>query len=174
MDIVKKIAKDDLLMGAQWGLFIILALTSLMPKEAMLAPLNLYGFGLIALGFLLIMFSNVAHGSVNPLKLSAYPEPNTRAKLVTIGIYRYLRHPIYAGFIWISFGTACVIGNFGSVGVALLSFAFYYFKSWEEEKRLVVAYPEYSEYRKRVGRFLPKIILTRMQKSGVLREKKTR
>jgi protein-S-isoprenylcysteine O-methyltransferase Ste14 len=158
-DIVKMITKDDLIMIAQWSLFIILALTSLMPKEAMLAPLKVYGFGLIALGFILIMLSNAAHGSVNPLKLSAYSKPNARARLVTVGIYQYLRHPIYAGFIWISFGIAFAIGNYGSVGLALLSLAFYYFKSWDEEKRLMVAYPEYSEYRKRVGRFFPKIIL---------------
>ena len=36
--------------------------------------------------------------------LSASPRPITNSKLVTTGIYRFMRHPMYYSLIFISFG----------------------------------------------------------------------
>jgi len=152
---MKKLNKDDLIMIVQWGLFILLAITSIIGRCYIFIPLRPYGFILIAIGFVLIMVSNIAHGSVNKLKLSAYPQPNSNAMLITKGIYSYIRHPIYSGFIFFSCGTALLVGNFLSISVAILSLGFYYFKSSYEEKKLIEAYSDYIEYRKGTGRFLP-------------------
>lgn len=154
---MKKLNKDDFIMTVQWGIFGLLVITSLIKKYHIFTVLKPYGFILIGLGFVLIVFSNIAHGSVNKSQLSAYPQPNLNAKLVTKGIYSYVRHPIYCGFIFISFGTAFAVGNLLSIIVAILSLCFYYFKSSFEEKRLLQVYSQYSNYRKVTGRFLPKI-----------------
>ncbi|RPJ73030.1 MAG: isoprenylcysteine carboxylmethyltransferase family protein [Alphaproteobacteria bacterium] len=75
-----------------------------------------------------------------------------------MGVYAYIRHPIYSSFIQISFGTAFLIGNLGSIAAAVASLIFYDFKSRYEEKLLIKTYTDYNLYKRRTGRFMPETL----------------
>jgi len=76
--------------------------------------------------------------------------------LVTGGIYRVVRHPLYAGLIWMFTGAALVFQNW----IALLATIFIflpgvYFRAKLEEKILVAQFPTYADYRNQTGMFFP-------------------
>ena len=59
------------------------------------------------LGFLIIIIACIILlVAINDLgrNLSPFPKPKTDSNLVTKGIYRYMRHPMYYSLIFISFG----------------------------------------------------------------------
>jgi protein-S-isoprenylcysteine O-methyltransferase len=78
-------------------------------------------------------------------------------KLVTEGIYRFLRHPSYFGFFWWAIGTQLVLGNWVClVMYALVLWRFFSVRIRKEEVLLVKFFGnDYVEYRKRVGTLLP-------------------
>jgi protein-S-isoprenylcysteine O-methyltransferase Ste14 len=77
--------------------------------------------------------------------------------LLTSGVYRYFRHPIYTGIIWISLGLPLTARNLDGLlmfpGVLLANVA----QAIVEERWDVGArfQPEYEEYRKRTRMFGP-------------------
>jgi protein-S-isoprenylcysteine O-methyltransferase Ste14 len=76
--------------------------------------------------------------------------------LVTRGIYRVVRHPLYAGLIWMFLGAAMVFQNLAALLATVLVFmpAMYY-RAKQEEKALVAQFPNYREYRNTTGMFFP-------------------
>lgn len=83
--------------------------------------------------------------------------PITGARLVSTGVYGYLRHPIYAGWCLGAFGVALIFGSLLGVGVAVALVVFYDLRTREEEKFLMAEYPDYGAYRQRVkGRLVPR------------------
>src|SRR5262245_14702260 len=88
---------------------------------------------------------------------SPWTNPVEGGHLITTGIYHYLRHPIYSGWIVATVGWALVWGTLFGVGVALAGFIFYDLKSREEERWLLARYHEYSVYQREVRRFIPGI-----------------
>ncbi|MCX7993832.1 MAG: DUF1295 domain-containing protein [Fimbriimonadales bacterium] len=94
----------------------------------------------------------LAHGR----KLTPLPEPNRTLGLKTTGIYAYIRHPMYTGLLLLTFGLAILLQKpwgFASTGVLTL---FFNLKAREEERRLRRYYPEYIDYERTTGRFLPR------------------
>lgn len=82
--------------------------------------------------------------------------PITGARLVSTGVYSYLRHPIYAGWCLGAFGFALIFGSVLGIGVAVALVVFYDLRTREEEKFLMTRYPDYGAYRQRVkGRLVP-------------------
>jgi protein-S-isoprenylcysteine O-methyltransferase Ste14 len=79
----------------------------------------------------------------------------TEGGLVTTGPYRYVRHPIYAAALFITW--AGVIGNLSVVNVAfgILTFVGGLTRMLCEETLIRVRYPEYDEYAKRTRRLIP-------------------
>jgi protein-S-isoprenylcysteine O-methyltransferase Ste14 len=148
--------EEIIIMTIQWGLWFLFTLSAFV-EQVKITFLRSAGYLLLIFAFILFIMANKAHGSTNKLKLNASPLPNDSAKLVTGGIYAYIRHPVYSSFIQMSFGIAFLIGTSGSIVVAITSFIFYYFKSIYEEKLLIQKYPDYSPYKKRTGRFIPEI-----------------
>jgi len=78
--------------------------------------------------------------------------------LIIRGIYKIVRHPLYASIIWMLIGGCCIYNNF----IALLSVVFIfipmmYYRAKQEERMLSVEFPEYVDYTKRVGMFFPKL-----------------
>lgn len=155
---MNKSVKNHFIMLIQWGLFSLFIICSFLKPSKFKSILIPYGYILIIFGFILIMESNIAHSTINKgIKLKSKPEPNPNAKLVQKGIYKYIRHPIYLGFICISFGLSFCIGNILSIIIALISLIFYYLKSIYEDKLLISTYNEYLDYSENVGRFLPRL-----------------
>lgn len=89
------------------------------------------------------------------IHLSPFPSPLPGAKLVETGIYKLVRHPIYTGLILAFYGYAVITDSGYRLLIATLLFVLFYIKSLYEEKRLIEKFPNYTEYKKRSGRFFP-------------------
>jgi protein-S-isoprenylcysteine O-methyltransferase Ste14 len=78
-------------------------------------------------------------------------------KLVTNGIYRYIRHPLYTlgSSLFISFGM--MADNWFIAALGVLVFILMAVRTPKEEANLIEKFgDEYREYMKRTGRFFPK------------------
>ena len=83
------------------------------------------------------------------------PEPRPGATLVTTGIYRWFRHPIYTAILMCVVGLALRRPTL-LVGIAAAAVVVFLFvKVRLEEKLLVERYPEYSQYRSRTWGIVP-------------------
>ena len=79
-------------------------------------------------------------------------------KLVTHGIYRYVRHPLYTiGLsMFVSFGM--MADNWFTAALGILAFIAMAIRTPKEEANLIEKFgDEYREYMKRTGRFFPKL-----------------
>lgn len=84
--------------------------------------------------------------------LTAVP---TEGGLVTTGPYKYLRHPIYAAAIYLSW--ACVIAFpvwQALLGAGLVTIGLF-IRMLLEEKEVAKVYPEYVEYSTKAKRIIP-------------------
>jgi protein-S-isoprenylcysteine O-methyltransferase Ste14 len=79
-------------------------------------------------------------------------------ELITTGIYRYMRHPIYTGVLLMFLATALLVGTIGAViGFFILFFTFW-FKLKQEEELLIRHFTDkYLEYKRRVKSLIPYI-----------------
>ena len=87
--------------------------------------------------------------------LSANPVPLAKSTLKTNGIYAVVRHPIYFGLTLASLGLA--ISSHNWLGLALFGalVTLLNFKARFEEKLLRAKFDNYSDYARKVGRFIP-------------------
>ncbi len=86
---------------------------------------------------------------------SPWTNPIEGEHLVTTGIYHYMRHPIYTGWILGALGWALLISSLLGIGIAIALFIFYDLKSREEEKWLNQRYIGYPAYQRQVKKFIP-------------------
>ncbi|MCG2419816.1 DUF1295 domain-containing protein [Aequorivita sp. F47161] len=111
------------------------------------------GVGMLGLGALV---TTIAVLQLN-IHLSPFPSPLPGSKLIVKGVYKFVRHPIYTGIIMAFIGFAIIADSGYKLLVAVILALLFYFKSVYEENRLMEVFTNYSEYKKRSGRFLPKI-----------------
>jgi protein-S-isoprenylcysteine O-methyltransferase Ste14 len=79
-------------------------------------------------------------------------------QLVSHGIYKYIRHPIYLGNLLIFSGAFIASGSLW-VGLNLMGIIWLYNRTATiEEKKLIEVFEDYKNYLESTGRFLPKII----------------
>lgn len=71
------------------------------------------------------------------------------------GIYRYLRHPMYSGVILAL--AASPVQTYNSANLFAVIALYFIVGSRLEEARMRGVHPEYADYRRRVGAFVPKI-----------------
>ena len=87
--------------------------------------------------------------------LTAKPHPRDDAQFVDAGIYRIIRHPMYAALITTAFGWVLVTTS-AQAAVATVALAIWLdLKSRREEAWLLGHYSEYDAYRQRTRRFIP-------------------
>ena len=80
--------------------------------------------------------------------------------LVTEGVFGLVRHPLYAGLIWMLLGASLIYLNIVALLTAALIFVpMMHHRARIEEVMLEERFPEYADYRKRVGMFYPKGLL---------------
>ncbi|MEW6086012.1 MAG: isoprenylcysteine carboxylmethyltransferase family protein [Chloroflexota bacterium] len=110
------------------------------------------GFGLVGVCGIYWLFSSIGSG--------ISPTSGTRKehKLVTHGIYKYIRHPLYTfgSSLFIAFGM--MADNWFIALFGILAFVAVAIRTPKEEANLIEKFgDEYREYMKRKGRFLPKL-----------------
>jgi protein-S-isoprenylcysteine O-methyltransferase Ste14 len=113
----------------------------------------LVGLAAIVIGAWLVIRAVADLGA----SLSPMPRPRAEGRLIDSGIYAHLRHPIYAGMIFASFGWSALTGSLGALVAALLLAVFLDAKARREEMWLLDRYDGYADYRRRSKRFLPGI-----------------
>lgn len=89
--------------------------------------------------------------------LTALPTPAARATLRTGGLYRFVRHPIYAGLLALVFGGAATSRSVVRLGLAAALLGLLTGKAAWEEAMLRERYPGYDEYARRTPRFVPRL-----------------
>lgn len=80
--------------------------------------------------------------------------------LVTTGIYGYIRHPIYAAFLYMATGIIVIYGNILLFILPVIFWAFLTIamKKTEESWLTDLYGDDYINYSKKVNRFIPKVI----------------
>ena len=88
--------------------------------------------------------------------------PGERTELITTGLYRSIRHPIYALSILLGAATAVVLPTWPMIAVALLNATLVNIKARNEERHLLATHGDaYAAYLAGTGRFLPRLRPTR-------------
>ena len=78
-------------------------------------------------------------------------------KIVSTGVYSYLRHPQYFGGVLAHIGITFLLSSFFSLLITPLIIVLNIFLSWKEEKELIKEFGEdYREYKKDVPMFIPR------------------
>jgi protein-S-isoprenylcysteine O-methyltransferase Ste14 len=109
-----------------------------------------------ALPILLGAWVGIAALRMHGRKLTPLPEPNPALGLLRSGVYAVIRHPMYAGLLLCAFGLAILLQKPLGVAMAVALTVFFNLKAREEERRLLRCYPEYADYQRTTGRFLPR------------------
>lgn len=78
-------------------------------------------------------------------------------ELVARGLYRYIRHPIYAGDLLLLFGLELALNSWLVLGVLALAAAVYR-QTLKEEQVLLASLPGYADYCARTHRFIPYLL----------------
>jgi len=110
------------------------------------------GIGVLCVLGIYWLFSSIGTG-ITPVSAT-----RKEHKLVTNGIYRYIRHPLYTigSSLFISFGMMADSWFIAALGI--LTFFLMAVRTPKEEANLIEKFgDEYREYMKRTGRFLPKL-----------------
>ena len=106
----------------------------------------LVGFLIIIVAFVILIFAIKDLGR----NLSPFPRPKNNSNLVTTGIYRFMRHPMYYSLIFISIGVFIIKLSiyylFLTTGLALII----KFKIALEEKYLINKFKNYLLYKNEV------------------------
>jgi len=107
-----------------------------------------------ALAVLVLLWARITFGR-RSFHFAANP---TEGGLVTVGPYRFLRHPIYASVIWAVWAGA--IGNWTLINGALAAAVTIggVLRMLSEERFLRVRYPEYADYARKTRRVIPFVL----------------
>ena len=89
--------------------------------------------------------------------LTAMPTPRDGAALRTHGLYRYVRHPIYAGVLAIGWGLALRSQLWLGLLLAVLLTGVLHVKARYEEAMLAARHDGYADYTARTPRFVPRL-----------------
>jgi len=111
-----------------------------------------FGFGIIVVGLIYWLFISI-QGGITPVSATRKDH-----KLVTHGIYRWVRHPLYTvgSSLYISFGL--MSDNWFIIFMGVGAFIVMAIRTPKEEANLIEKFgDEYREYMKKTGRFLPRL-----------------
>lgn len=81
--------------------------------------------------------------------------------LITSGIYKFVRHPLYSSVILMMFGGSLAYRNWLSIVPVVLILIPFYYQSKQEEIFLREEFTEYKDYQKNTGMFFPKLFKIR-------------
>ena len=121
----------------------------LLPKKQIIQVNNIsyfLGILIIIISFIVMLFAIKDLGR----NLSPFPRPITNSKLVTTGIYRFTRHPMYYSLVFISFGVFIIKLSIYYLLLTISLVLIIKFKIILEEKYLNKKFKKYLLYKKEV------------------------
>jgi protein-S-isoprenylcysteine O-methyltransferase Ste14 len=140
-----KMLEYGLVAGQFGGIFLIAILTHFWSLPAAAIVIAILGFALGAYAILVMKLG----------KFHVLPRPVEKSQLVTVGPYKYIRHPMYTSVLVVA--SALIAGDFSLIKLAagiLLTF-FLIIKLEYEENLFARRFPEYDAYRKTTKRLIP-------------------
>ena len=140
------------------GQFILLGFLILYPRSEV--SYGSYAFlvtsvtaALVLAGVVILGLSFLALGK----SLTAHPIPAKQGVLVTDGLYKFARHPIYTGVLALGAGMTLAGGLFPHILFFVALVILLNYKASFEEQLLRARYEGYASYAVKTGRFLPKL-----------------
>ena len=127
-------------------------------KAALLAYLFLPGLLMAVVGDVLRKAAQINAGAAFTHEIQV--ERRKEHKLVTEGLYAYVRHPGYGAWMMWAVGTQVLLGNIVSIGFFYYA-AFAFFSSripYEEETLIDLFGDDYRKYRRRVWSGVPGVM----------------
>jgi len=119
----------------------------------LLITLEVIGIVLYVMGFLLMAWALIRLRSNYQLGGST---PRATDKLVAVGPYRFVRHPMYAAALYISLGLACLTQSLACFSVFCVYFVLISLLIPVEEKGLWQVYGEgYGSYQHKIRKLIP-------------------
>jgi protein-S-isoprenylcysteine O-methyltransferase Ste14 len=116
------------------------------------------GFIAMLLGINLLMVGGLIVTLVGTLSLRTSFSLMAEARLmVRSGLFRRVRHPIYTGNFIMLLGVLLLHLDYRRALVYVGVVVGHYFRARLEERKLVTSYPEYAEYQRTTGMFLPRL-----------------
>ena len=88
---------------------------------------------------------------------SVLPAPRETGRLKTTGAYSVIRHPIYSLILVIGISVVIQHQSFVKIVIWITLFCVLLLKANFEEALLREKFPEYREYARKVGKFVPKL-----------------
>jgi len=134
-----------LLVVLQYGLMALMFLFSKSVPEG-------WVWGLFVLGFLLGLWA-MAHNRIGNFHIR--PELKTDAVLVTTGIYRFVRHPMYLSVALMMLALLINTPSLLEYGFFSALLLVLYLKASREERLWLLHHQGYHAYRKKTRLFLP-------------------
>lgn len=92
---------------------------------------------------------------------------DVRPKVVMVGPYRWVRHPIYAGYVFIQIGMLVMMPTANRLYATLGWLLLLLYRMNLEERALSEVHPSYVAYRARTGALLPKFIKNKAPSSSI-------
>lgn len=111
----------------------------------------------VTLCFLGIMLAAWAIASMRRSKLRITPVPDANAILITIGPYKFIRHPMYTSIIVAVTGLLFSDFTWVRFFIAVALFIVLIIKLGWEEQMLLQKFPMYGEYLQKTFRLIPGI-----------------
>ena len=143
--------------GEAWTGGSLLLLSSILSGGVPVPFLNsalsfLSGPGLMAVGIMIIV---KAISDLKSENLTPFLTPTSKGSLITEGIYSKIRHPIYSGLIALCSGFSMLTEDVTRLVLTAVLILLLSLKADKEEEELLKRFPNYDEYRKRSGKFIP-------------------
>jgi protein-S-isoprenylcysteine O-methyltransferase Ste14 len=107
------------------------------------------------IGIVGVAISGIALLQLN-VYLSPFPTPKANSKLITTGVFKLSRHPIYTGILIFMFSFSFWLGDGYKLCISLVILALFIYKTSYEEFLLEDTFDNYKIYKSKTGRFFPK------------------
>ncbi len=121
-------------------------------------PAMLLGLAMLAAGAAVNVAGRVALGRNWADQVTVYRDQT----LIQSGVFGFVRHPLYASLIWMFVGGALVFRNVVALLATILVFVpAMVVRGRQEERLLEGRFPEYADYRRRVGMLFPRLVARR-------------
>jgi protein-S-isoprenylcysteine O-methyltransferase Ste14 len=148
--------KTRLLSAVKLGILLAIvlqtALPDFLPITTSPAPVRAAGFVVYTLGLVTAVTARIQLGrNWSDIEKSYVQRGHA---LVSVGLYRYIRHPIYTGDLILLLGLELALNSWCVIGVMALA-VYVRRQAIREERKLLAALPGYDEYCRRTTRFLP-------------------
>lgn len=116
--------------------------------------LQLFGVALVYLGLTVNVLGRLTLKGQwsNMIKIKADHQ------VIDNGVFKIVRHPLYASTLWMILGSGLIYGNYGIL--ALLALVFYPMMIYraKQEEQALSSLTGYVAYKERTGRFFPKFL----------------